>query len=70
MSRRETAAHRATIGLAAFLAVTVVAGTAKGTAGDAELKQTIGTVSAVEPRVRQVSVITGCKILLAFLRSL
>jgi hypothetical protein len=60
MSRRETAAHPATIGLAAFLAVAVVAGTAKGTASDAELNQTTGTVTAVALGPRQISVITGC----------
>jgi hypothetical protein len=60
MSRRARAAHRATIGLAAFLAVAVQAGTAAGTASDGEFKQTIGTVKAVEPDARRISVITGC----------
>lgn len=57
MSRRETAAHRATIGLAAVLAVIVVAGSVPGTAGDIEIKKTRGTVKQREA-------------LLAFLRSL
>ena len=60
MSRRERAAHRAMIGLAALLAVAVRAGTVAGTASDVELKQTIGTVKAVEPDARRISVITGC----------
>ena len=60
MSRRETAAHPATIGLAALLAVIVVAGAFTGMAGDVELKLTTGTVAAIEPRTRQISVITGC----------
>ena len=59
MSRRERAAHRAKIGLAAFLAIAGLAGAVEGTAGDYELKQTIGTVTAVEPDARRISVITG-----------
>lgn len=59
MSRRERAAHRATIGLAAFLAVAGLAGTLKGTASDSELKQATGTVTAVEPDAQRISVITG-----------
>jgi hypothetical protein len=59
MSRRERAAHRATIGLAALLAIAVNAATVTGTASEAELKQTIGTVTAVEPDARTISVVTG-----------
>jgi len=60
MSRRERAAHRATIGLAACLAAAALAATLAGTASDVELKQTIGTVTAVDPDGRRISVITGC----------
>jgi hypothetical protein len=59
MSPRERAAHPATIGLAALLAVAALAGTVKGTASDSELQHMTGTVTAVEPDARRISVITG-----------
>lgn len=59
MSRRESAALLATIGLTALLAVAVHAATAPATADSVGLQQTIGTVSAVDPDARRISVITG-----------
>jgi hypothetical protein len=59
MSQRERAAHRAIIGLAAFLAIAVQGGAATGAAEDLEVKQTTGTVKAVEPDAGRISVITG-----------
>jgi hypothetical protein len=60
MSRRERAALLATIGLTALLAVAAHAGSATATANSVELLQTIGTVNAVDPDARRISVITGC----------
>jgi hypothetical protein len=60
MSRRGRTIHRATIGLAALLAIAVQAATVTGAASDVELKQTTGTVHAVDPDARRISVITGC----------
>lgn len=59
MSRRERAAHRAIIGLAAFLAIAVQGGAATGAAEDLGLEQTTGTVKAVEPEAGRISLITG-----------
>jgi hypothetical protein len=47
------------IGLAAVLAIAVHATPVTGTASDVDLKQMIGTVTALESESRQVSVITG-----------
>ena len=60
MSQRTRATLRAMIGVIALLAVVAPAGTATGTASGIDLAQTIGTVKAVDPDARQVSVITGC----------
>jgi len=60
MSQHERAAQLAKVGLAAFLVIAVHAGAATGTPDDLELKQTTGTVSAIETDARQISVITGC----------
>jgi hypothetical protein len=59
MSPRERRAHRVAVGLAAFLVIAIRAGSVTGTAGDAEIKQIVGTVKAVEPDARRISVITG-----------
>lgn len=60
MSRHERIAQRASIALAALLAVGMLAGMGARGAGDVELKQTIGTIKAVEPEAGRISVITGC----------
>jgi hypothetical protein len=60
MSQRKRAAHRATIGLAAFLAIAIQAGAATETPHDLDLRHTTGTVTAVEPDAGRISVITGC----------
>jgi hypothetical protein len=60
MSRRTRAAFRATIGVTALLAVVAPSGTATGAASGIDFEQTIGTVKAVDPDTRQISVITGC----------
>jgi hypothetical protein len=60
MSQHERAAQLATVGLVAFLVIAAHAGAATGTPDDLNLKQTTGTVSAIEPDARRISVITGC----------
>jgi hypothetical protein len=60
MSRRERAAYRATIGLAAFLAIASHGGAIERTPDEPDLKQTTGTVTAIEPDSGRVSVTTGC----------
>jgi hypothetical protein len=60
MSRHERVAHWASIALAALLAVGMQAGMGARGADDVELKQTIGTIKAVEPEAGRISVITGC----------
>lgn len=60
MSRREKAALQVAIGLTAFLVVAVQSGTVTATTNGVELEQTIGTVNAVDPNARRISVITGC----------
>jgi hypothetical protein len=60
MSRHERIANLASIALAAILTVGMQAGTGARGADDAELKQTIGTIKAVEPEAGRISVITGC----------
>jgi hypothetical protein len=59
MSRHVSTALLATIGLTALLAVAVHAGTVAATANSVGLQQTIGTVSAIDPDARRISVITG-----------
>jgi hypothetical protein len=60
MSRREKASLQVAIGLTAFLVVAVQSGTVTATTNGVELEQTIGTVNAVDPNARRISVITGC----------
>jgi membrane protease YdiL (CAAX protease family) len=60
MSRHERAALRASIGLAALLAVVMQVGTVASGADEGQLMQTIGTIKAVEPDAGRISVLTGC----------
>jgi hypothetical protein len=60
MSQRERAAYRATIGLAAFLAIAGHGGAAERTPDDLDLSQITGTVTAIAPDAGRVSVVTGC----------
>jgi hypothetical protein len=60
MSRHERIAYVATIALAALITVGMQAGTGARGGDDVELKQTTGTVKAVEPEAGRISVITGC----------
>jgi hypothetical protein len=60
MSRRASAAKRATLVFAASLALAAGAATGAETAHGIVLKQAIGTVNAVDAEARRVAVVTGC----------